>query len=87
MIIMKKVNSKNSARVGPIGQTRLVNTTMCNAGFPIYIPSFMSEARSNKVSMGLSGRKRGRNWRGKLVYIEDTEVHGPGTDTGRRLPY
>lgn len=47
----KMVESKNSAQVGPEGQTRLVSSTMCNAGFPTYIPSFMIEGMSDKVSM------------------------------------
>lgn len=49
---MKKngvVGSKNYAQVGPVGQTRLVSSTVCYAGFPTYIPSFLIEVMSDKV--------------------------------------
>lgn len=66
MIIMKTMvsskaveESKNSAQVGPVGQTRLVSSTLCDAGFPTYIPSFLIEAISDKVSM-ISERKDSR---------------------------
>lgn len=47
---------KNSPQDGPEGQSRQVSSTMCDAGFPIYHSSFLSEEWSEKVSMK-KGRK------------------------------
>jgi len=56
-VVVRSADNKNCVRVGPEGQTRTVDSTLCNAGLPPYQPVFMISSWSNKVSMKKGKRK------------------------------
>src|ERR1700753_2320774 len=47
----ERYESKNYDLIGPEGQIRAVNSTMCNAGFPPWLKVFVISLGQVKVSM------------------------------------
>lgn len=54
--ITMKENIKNSAQVGPEGQTRLVNSATCNAGLPTCTVPLLIGSVPDKVSIPRNGK-------------------------------